>query len=40
MKSFSIFWFRRDIRLEDNIGLSNATKSKHPVIPIFILMKK
>ena len=40
MKSFSIFWFRRDIRLEDNIGLSNATKSKHPVIPIFIFDEK
>ena len=40
MKSFSIFWFRRDIRLEDNIGLSHATKSKHPVIPIFIFDEK
>ena len=36
MKAFSIFWFRRDIRIEDNIGLSQATKSKYPVIPIFI----
>ena len=40
MKSFSIFWFRRDIRLEDNIGLSHATKSKYPVIPIFIFDEK
>ena len=40
MKSFSIFWFRRDIRLEDNIGLSQATKSKYPVIPIFIFDEK
>ena len=40
MKTFSIFWFRRDIRLEDNIGLSQATKSKYPVIPIFIFDEK
>ena len=40
MKSFSIFWFRRDIRLEDNIGLSQSTKSKYPVIPIFIFDEK
>ena len=40
MKKFSIFWFRRDIRLEDNIGLSHATKSKYPVIPIFIFDEK
>ena len=40
MKSFSIFWFRRDIRLEDNIGLSQAVKSKFPVIPIFIFDEK
>ena len=32
----SIFWFRRDLRLEDNIGLHNALKSDFPVIPIFI----
>ncbi len=40
MKTFSIFWFRRDIRLEDNIGLFHATKSKYPVIPIFIFDEK
>ena len=40
MKSFSIFWFRRDLRLEDNVGLSHATKSKYPVIPIFIFDEK
>ena len=40
MKSFSIFWFRRDIRLEDNVGLSQATISKYPVIPIFIFDEK
>lgn len=31
-----IFWFRRDLRLEDNIGLYHALKSDHPVLPIFI----
>ena len=40
MRTFSIFWFRRDIRIEDNIGLSEATKSKYPVIPIFIFDEK
>ena len=32
----SIFWFRRDLRLEDNIGLNEALKSQDPVLPIFI----
>jgi deoxyribodipyrimidine photo-lyase len=32
----SFFWFRRDLRLEDNIGLFHALKSKCPVIPLFI----
>ncbi len=32
----SIFWFRRDLRLEDNAGLFYALKSSYPVIPIFI----
>lgn len=32
----SIFWFRRDLRLYDNIGLLNALESKYPVLPIFI----
>lgn len=35
-QSISIFWFRRDLRLEDNVGLSNALKSGKPVLPIFI----
>ena len=30
------FWFRRDLRLEDNAGLYYALKSPYPVIPIFI----
>ena len=32
----SIFWFRRDLRLEDNIGLSQALQGGYPVLPIFI----
>jgi len=32
----SIFWFRRDLRLEDNVALYHALQSKYPVIPLFI----
>lgn len=32
----SIFWFRRDLRLEDNVGLFQALQSKYSVIPLFI----
>lgn len=32
----SVFWFRRDLRLEDNVALYHALQSKHPVIPLFI----
>jgi len=32
----SIFWFRRDLRLTDNIGLSKALDGKYKVIPLFI----
>jgi len=32
----SIFWFRRDLRLEDNIGLNHALNGNLPVLPIFI----
>jgi deoxyribodipyrimidine photo-lyase len=36
----SVFWFRRDLRLEDNHGLSEALKSPYPVLPIFIFDTK
>lgn len=37
MKSkVSVFWFRRDLRLEDNAGLCQALSSEYPVLPIFI----
>lgn len=35
-KKHSVFWFRRDLRLEDNKGLYRALQSGHPVIPLFI----
>jgi len=31
-----IFWFRRDLRLEDNVGLHQALRSQFPVLPVFI----
>ncbi len=35
-QKISIFWFRRDLRLDDNIGFLEALKGDHPVLPIFI----
>jgi len=35
-KEIALFWFRRDLRLEDNVGLFHALESKYPVIPLFI----
>jgi len=32
----TIFWFRRDLRLDDNAGLYHALKSGSPVLPVFI----
>ena len=32
----NVFWFRRDLRLEDNTGLHHALNSGKPVLPIFI----
>lgn len=32
----AIFWFRRDLRLEDNVALYHAISSDVPVLPIFI----
>ncbi|GAA3552947.1 deoxyribodipyrimidine photo-lyase [Snuella lapsa] len=34
--SINIFWFRRDLRLEDNVGLFQALNGSNPVLPIFI----
>ena len=37
--TFTIFWFRRDLRLEDNAGLYHALKYNKNVIPVFIFDK-
>ncbi|CAI8781801.1 deoxyribodipyrimidine photo-lyase [Chryseobacterium sp. IT-36CA2] len=34
--TITLFWFRRDLRLEDNVGFHHALQSDAPVIPIFI----
>ncbi len=39
MTTYNVFWFRRDLRLEDNAGLYHALKSGKPVLPIFIFDK-
>jgi deoxyribodipyrimidine photo-lyase len=36
VNKLSIFWFRRDLRLEDNAGLHHALRSGSHVLPIFI----
>lgn len=35
-QSVTLFWFRRDLRLEDNLGLFMALSSEFPVVPLFI----
>ncbi len=40
MKSkVNLFWFRRDLRLNDNAGLFHALNSGLPVLPVFIFDK-
>ncbi|WP_425447534.1 cryptochrome/photolyase family protein [Dethiothermospora halolimnae] len=34
---YNIFWFRRDLRVHDNIGLYSSTLDHNNVLPIFIL---
>ncbi|MDF2553950.1 MAG: deoxyribodipyrimidine photo-lyase [Chryseobacterium sp.] len=36
MSKINVFWFRRDLRLEDNVGLYHALKSEVKVLPVFI----
>lgn len=36
----NVFWFRRDLRMEDNAGLYHALKSGNPVLPFFIFDKE
>ena len=39
MNKINIFWFRRDLRLNDNCGLYHALNSGFPVLAIFIFDK-
>ncbi len=32
-----IFWFRRDLRLADNIALSRAVETGRPIIPVYVV---
>lgn len=34
--TYTLFWFRRDLRLFDNAGLFNALKHEENVLPVFI----
>ena len=36
MEKYTLFWFRRDLRLEDNHGFYKALQGESKVIPIFI----
>lgn len=36
MQEIAVFWFRRDLRIEDNHGFYRALKSGLPVLPLFI----
>lgn len=36
MEKISLFWFRRDLRLEDNTGLFYALQQEKNVLPLFI----
>ena len=38
-KKIAIFWFRRDLRLDDNHALFKALSQNLPVLPIFIFDK-
>ena len=31
-----LFWFRRDLRLDDNVGLYHALQNESKVLPVFI----
>ena len=35
-QAVTVFWFRRDLRLDDNAGLFHALKGDFPVLPLFI----
>jgi deoxyribodipyrimidine photo-lyase len=39
LQKVNVFWFRRDLRLNDNIGLNKALQGGLPVLPVFIFDK-
>ena len=39
MRKITLFWHRRDLRLEDNAGLYRALKSNNNILPLFIFDK-
>lgn len=39
MEKITLFWFRRDLRLEDNTGLFYALQQEQNVLPLFIFDK-
>lgn len=39
-KQLTLFWFRRDLRLEDNHGLFQALNNTEAVLPVFIFDKE
>ena len=39
MQKITLFWFRRDLRLEDNTGLYYALQQEDNVLPLFIFDK-
>ncbi len=36
IQKIAIFWFRRDLRLNDNAGFSAALRSGYRVLPLFV----
>jgi deoxyribodipyrimidine photo-lyase len=38
-ETLSIFWFRRDLRLDDNAGLFHALQANYPVLCLYIFDK-
>jgi len=40
MEKIAVFWFRRDLRLDDNHGLFRALSSGLPVLPVFVFDTK
>ncbi len=38
-QEINIFWFRRDLRLEDNVGLQSCLQSEYPTLCLFIFDK-